>query len=328
MTDSLQQLQWLEAAPALETLMERYPAQWKEVGPTLVAVLETGRAEAVAMTLEKFQATERVWKDRIAKSRQNPKVVATALPHLIKNRMLSLALKKCCLAAAAGQPSGKIRFNRLHGMIIQRLLFERQLVRKPVSLGWFRCLWPLLWQRRFLMPLVQSKGIYCFYSRPLVRALATLLGEGPCLEIGAGDGTLSRFLHEAGVSITATDDGSWEHVIQYPESVEKLPAERALHQYQPRAVVCSWPPPHNRFEQAVFSTPSVELYVVIGSRHAFASGNRETYEEQDSFSRETDDRLSALVLPPELDSAVLIFRRAPAPMPATTVEDSARGDHP
>jgi PAS domain S-box-containing protein len=34
---------------------------------------------------------------------------------------------------------------------------------------------------------------------------------------------------------------------------------------------CSWPPPGNTFEKAVFETPSVERYVVIGSRHRFAA---------------------------------------------------------
>ena len=53
----------------------------------------------------------------------------------------------------------------LNGFVAQRLLFARGLERKPVSMRRFRLIWPLLWQRRRLMPLVQPKGIYCFYSR-------------------------------------------------------------------------------------------------------------------------------------------------------------------
>jgi hypothetical protein len=60
----------------------------------------------------------------------------------------------------------------------------------------------------------------------------------------------------------------------------------------------------------VFTTPSVELYVVIGSRHQFAAGNWRTYEEQDAFALEESLELSRLVLPPELDAAVYLFRRA------------------
>ena len=42
----------------------------------------------------------------------------------------------------------------------------------------------------------------------------------------------------------------------------------------PEVVVCSFPPAGNSFEQAVFATPSVQLYIVINSRLAVGSGNR------------------------------------------------------
>ena len=58
------------------------------------------------------------------------------------------------------------------------------------------------------MPLVQPKGIYCFYSKPLIQDLAALIGQRSCIEIAAGDGTLSRFLAAKGVDLTATDDHS------------------------------------------------------------------------------------------------------------------------
>jgi hypothetical protein len=76
----------------------------------------------------------------------------------------------------------------------------------------FRLVWPLLWQRRFLMPLVGPKGIYCFYSKPLIRKLADMIGDRRTLELAAGDGTLARFLIGSGVNITATDDYSWRDV--------------------------------------------------------------------------------------------------------------------
>jgi hypothetical protein len=124
-----------------------------------------------------------------------------------------------------------------------------------------------------------------------------------------GDGTLSRFLADVGVHITATDDYSWKHAIDYPKTVKRLDAKEALDQYQPWAVISSWPPPSNRFERYVFSAKSVELYLVIGSRYHFASGNWEAYKSQDKFELSHDVRLSTCVLPPELESDVLIFRR-------------------
>jgi hypothetical protein len=100
-------------------------------------------------------------------------------------------------------------------------------VRKPVSRFWFRLVWPLLWQRRFLMPLMASKAIYCFYTKPLVKALAELIGDRQCVEIAAGDGTLSRFLNDAGASVTATDDHSWSG-LRFPDSVIREDAEVSL----------------------------------------------------------------------------------------------------
>ena len=89
-------------------------------------------------------------------------------------------------------------------------------------------------------------------------------------------------------------------------------AKEALKKRQPEVVVCSWPPANNRFERSVFSTRSVHLYIVIGSRHRFAAGNWATYQEQDKFDFEEVPELSELVLPPELDAAVYICRRATA----------------
>jgi hypothetical protein len=302
-------LRWLNSNPPLQELMDRYPRDWEEAGKTLVAALENAGALTTDEAATKARSDMEIWQQRIEKSGQNPQVIAGALPHLIKNRMLLQGLEKCYLAAASGKASGKIRFNLVNGLIIQRLLFRKGLERKPVSLGWFKFWWPLISQKRFLMPLVQSRGIYCFYSTALLEALAGLINRRSCLEIAAGDGTLASLLTEAGVPVTATDDFSWTHAIQYPDRVEKLGAKEALEKYQPRVVLCSWPPPGNPFEKEVFLTPSVELYVVIGSRYRFAGGNWEAYNGQQRFEWQADPRLSGFVLPPELESSVLIFHR-------------------
>jgi len=302
-------LRWLNSDPSLQQLMDRYPVEWEEAGAKLVDALENSGALTTDEAATKARSELEIWTRRIEKSGQNPQVIAGALPHLIKSRMLLQGLEKCYLAAASGKASGKIRFNLINGLIIQRLLFRKGLVRKPVSLGWFKFWWPLISQKRFLMPLVQSQGIYCFYSRALIEALAGLIDRRSCLEIAAGDGTLAALLTEAGVQVTATDDFSWSHAIQYSDRVEKLDARQALEKYQPQVVLCSWPPPGNPFEKEVFSTPSVELYVVIGSRYRFAGGNWEAYSAQQMFEWQADPRLSGFVLPPELESSVLVFRK-------------------
>jgi hypothetical protein len=302
-------LSWLNGNPPLHELMERYPAEWLIAGRELTSVIEDGRAQKLNEFSIKARAESEIWKNRVRKSRGNFHVVESALPHLIRSRMALLALDQCYLAAATGKASGKIRFNLVNGFIIQRLLFSRHLTRKMASLSWFKFWWRWITQKRLLMPLVQRRGIYCFYTRTLIVKLAELIGGRSCLEIAAGDGTLARFLAEAGVRMQATDDCSWSHAVQYPDGVEKLDAKQALEKYGPQVVICSWPPPGNPFERYVFTTRSVEMYIVIGSRYPFASGNWEAYAAQKSFFWGADQGLSACVLPPELDSAVLLFRR-------------------
>ncbi|HEU5111349.1 MAG TPA: hypothetical protein VFT95_22640, partial [Micromonosporaceae bacterium] len=229
----------------------------------------------------------------------------------IRQAMAVAALRHSLLRAAAGVDKGSIRFNLLNGFVAQKLLFERDLDRKPVSMLWFRVLWPLLWQRRRLMPLVSPRGIYCFYSKELIRALADMIGGRRCVEIAAGDGTLSRFLVAAGVDVVATDDHSWSHRIAFPREVLRQDARTALRVHRPQVVLCSWPPAGNPFERHVFTTGGVQLYVVIGSRHERGAGDWAAYRRQTEFAMEHDAALSALVLPPELEPAVYVFRRRP-----------------
>jgi hypothetical protein len=87
-------------------------------------------------------------------------------------------------------------------------------------------------------------------------------------------------------------------------------------------VICSWPPAGNSFERHVFTTPSVELYIVIGSRHEISAGNWETYRQQTQFDLVEDETLGALVLPPALDPAVYVFTRKDRP------HDQGRPDGP
>lgn len=228
----------------------------------------------------------------------------------VRRALALAAIRQLGVSAATGVTEGRVRFGLLNGKLAQRLLFERDLVRKPVSHTAFRLLWPLLWQRRFLMPLVEPKGIYCFYTRELVERLAARIGDRRTLEIAAGDGTLSRFLRDAGVDVTATDDYSWAHSVRYdPALVRREEAREALRRHRPEVVLCSWPPPGNPFERHVFTTPSVQLYVVISSRHELGAGDWEAYRRQTAFELTADPELSRLVLPPESDPAVYVFER-------------------
>ena len=109
----------------------------------------------------------------------------------VRRRMLLELIRQANLASETGKSSGRVRFNRVNGWMLQRLLFEGSgLRRKPASVLSYRWWWPLAWQRSLLMPLVRQQGIYCFYSRSSVAWLSRLIGDRAALEIAAGDGTV------------------------------------------------------------------------------------------------------------------------------------------
>lgn len=223
-------LAWLKANPSLEELCAKYPAEWVTVQGEISAIVERGVAEELKIYLERLSKLD---KPAAGKPQQNN---AAALSQFVRSRMAHESVKKLCLstlAADTGVAKGKLRFNLFNGYLAQKLLFAAGLERKPVSLFWFRLLWPLVWQKKRLMPLVQPRGIYCFYSRALVEALDGMIAGRNCLEIGAGDGTLARFLKQQGVRLTATDSHGWNTAVQYPEWVVKLDAREALSFYRP-----------------------------------------------------------------------------------------------
>lgn len=302
-------LGWLQSQPSLDELGEKFPGSRETVHRELAEIVAAGSSPGLPAYLKRMLQTERLLKKKLGSSGGDSKTAAALAEQIARTRMAHLMIKQHLIAQATGVEKGKVRFNRINGYLAQKLLFADGLERKPVSLFWFRIVWPLVWQKRLLMPLVQPEGIYCFYSEALIAELASLMGSQTCLEIAAGDGTLTRFLAGRGVAVTATDDHSWSHAVTYPDFVVKRTAQEALREYAPEVVICSWPPAGNPFEQQVFRTGSVQLYIVIGSRHRFAAGNWDDYNTQSAFEFAEDLRLSRLVLPPELDAAVYLFRR-------------------
>lgn len=300
--DILETRAWLQRRPSLDKLQERFPQEWTVVRDELLAAAERGEHGVVAYVTELAAPTVASTKGSAGSERER-------LARDVRRMMVEIALKELSFSAATGVKKGKVRFNLLNGWVAQRLLFRRALVRKPVSLFWYRIVWPLLWQRRLLMPLVQPKGIYCFYSAKLVHELAELVGDRRCLEIAAGDGTLAGFLRDAGVDVVATDDGSWSRAIDYPATVLRQDARTALRAHKPEVVVCSWPPAGNPFERDVFHTASVQTYIVINSGKEYGSGNRTDYLRQTGFDCIADRRLGQLVLPRELGCVVHVFQR-------------------
>ncbi|GAB3262483.1 hypothetical protein [Chitinimonas naiadis] len=299
---------WLQSNPKLTALCGAYPSEWGTVQAELAAVFERRQPGELKALVQKSSARTRV-ADNFLSGERDGRAFEQWLSQQVRARMTELAIRQYAFSAATGVTAGKVRFNLFNGLLAQKLLFERDLVRKPVSMFCFRLVWPLLWQRRYLMPLVEKRGIYCFYSRELIEALAGLIGKRRCIEIAAGDGTLSRLLGATGVAIQASDDASWLGAIAYPESVLKMDARDALRSQAPEVVLCSWPPSNNPFERQVFRSQSVQTYIVIGSRSQFITGNWADYRAQNGFDWAERPELSRLVLPPELAAAVYVFQR-------------------
>jgi hypothetical protein len=294
-----EQRAWLEGEPPLAEVRAAFPAEWARVQRELAEVVGRDDLEAVKAYAARVAAPPRVKSD------------VEAVSALARQRMAAAALRQMGVAAATGVASGTLRFGLVSGWLTQRLLFRGGgLERKPASLLWFRLVWPLVRQKRYLMPLVEPRGIYCFYSGALVKRLVALIGDRSCVEIAAGDGTLARFLRDAGADVVATDDYSWQKTRRAITDVVEQDARTALRERAPAVVVCSWPPAGNPFEQHVFRTPSVEIYIMVGSRSEFAAGDWAAYRGQDAFTMRLDEDLSRLVLPPGIESAVYVFERA------------------
>ncbi|MBX3100746.1 MAG: hypothetical protein KF761_14360 [Salinibacterium sp.] len=289
---------WLQTEPKLAELIARYPAEWTRARADMLAASKSGNTSSLLASIAGAHSGPR---DRVKPERQQ-------LADLVRGQMILRALRAAGLRAETGVDSGPVKFSKLDGTILQHLFFSQGLTRKPVSMALYCLVWPLARQRRRLLPLVRPQGIYCFYSKHLIREIATLAAGRPVLEIAAGDGTLSRFLRDAGVDARATDDFSWANSIDYGDDVERMDARTALRRSQPSVVICSWPPPGNPFERSVFATASVDHYIVITSANNNDASDWQGYLAQNFFDMIGDERLSRMVLP-QGASRVLIFTR-------------------
>ena len=71
----------------LDVLSARHPRAWGRVSEELLAALGRGSAEQAATWLTSVKADAAQWRRRVRLSAQNPKVVRTAFPHLLRERL-------------------------------------------------------------------------------------------------------------------------------------------------------------------------------------------------------------------------------------------------
>lgn len=294
---------WLRSGPSLQELRDAFPQEWAQVERRVARLVSEGDDAALRAYLTQAAVPAQGGRGH---ARKQAEVVADA----VRRHMTLEAVRQAAVRAETGVEGERLRLGLVSGWVLQRLLFDGTgLRRKAVSWPAFRLVWPLVPQRRRLMALVRPRGIYCFYARPLVRALDEIIGDRSCLEIAAGDGTLARLLADEGVEITATDDHSWEGQVDFDGSVLREDAATALRTRRPAVVLCAWPPPANTFERKVFTTATVDTYVVLTTTDEANAGDWATYRSQTAFELTEDERLGRYLLPH--GGRVLVFRRRP-----------------
>ncbi len=128
----------------------------------------------------------------------------------------------------------------------------------------------------------KTHKIYEFLTKEFVEALAnylekrvvqlrtTQIRKVKILEVCAGDGRLTYFLHQLldqkipdQFSIVATDSGEWG--IKPIFSVTKIDHQQVLVQIQPDIVICSWMPKGKDLTRDFRLTASVKEYILIGN---------------------------------------------------------------
>lgn len=300
----------MDPSASLEVLATAFPAEWSEVQNQAKTLIQKGESAAVSKHLVDARGVIDHWSKRLKTSEKPQALMVEALPQIAKARLTLLTIERWYRRALTKHDDrGPAILDRF---VAENLFFNRKQQRRCPSRLLFQIVWPLVRGKSAISAALQGMGIYCVFSQEFGRALKRLINGRPCLEVGAGDGTLTLLLDTLGVVTQATDDYSWEKRIRYPDWVEKISAQDALKQYSPKVVICSWPPPGNHFEEKIFSTASVELYIAIVSKHHYAAGNWQAYKQQKRFSWQADTFLTRLLLPKEWDHEVLVFRRLPA----------------
>lgn len=288
----------------LKQLSDRHPAVWQDVAAGLKERVSGGRAEQLLAwrqgALSDLQNARRLGHF------DNPDVAVS----VIKAQMTLLAIEQFC-DVMSGRAGVKPRMRDV--MVMNFLFFARMKAGHVFSSESFDRVWSWIKDPIWAASELQRQGVWSVPTQDLSEKMAALCQGRRVLEVGAGNGLLCHSLKRHGVDITAVDDESWslggKSIRARGVEVQTMDATQALKQFSPEVVICSWAPVGNLFEREIFRTKSVQTYLVISSRHSFASGNWGAYREQKAFNCSTSEPLNSLIRPIEIEQQLLIFRR-------------------
>jgi len=125
----------------------------------------------------------------------------------------------------------------------------------------------------------QKSGRFWVPAREFVVTLAEFLrssGEGPMVEVCAGNGELAAALGPAGVEVVPTDAHPAEGF-----GTVRVSAEEALKRYRPAVVLGSFVPFDAGVDEQVMRFPSVRHYVVLGARIGGLFGSSALWNDRD-----------------------------------------------
>lgn len=299
----------LEASPVtLEALSQQYPELWQKTRNAAEVALRSRNPENVFEFVTSHAARANSWMNQWGASGRNSQIRNEVESHVVQSKMAKLILDEYLHALLEVQDENA-KLSLFQKIALDRLCFDKNGYRKPVPGFWFDLIYKRVRARGRFISLLHQKGIYCLFSQTFFQRLKRVIGGASCLEVGAGDGCLSKSLQNLGVKVRATDNHSWTHRIQFPTYVESMCAKTAVDTYQAPVVICSWPPPGNSFEAHILKSPHLEKYVVVLSKSEFASGNWNAYRSQKRFEMNEVHELSKEILPAESQSRCYVFNR-------------------
>lgn len=152
----------------------------------------------------------------------------------------------------------------------------------------------------------EQLGVFDLWQSEYVELLAQHLEERGergkrrqrVVEVGAGNGRLANLLRHRlpECEIIATDSGGWRKmpglVAAAGVEVKRLGFDKALEEYRPDVVLCSWMPMHEDWTRAFRKHASVGEYVLIGDPDCTGRG-KETWDGGPGFVKRELSALSA-----------------------------------
>ncbi len=290
---------------SLASLSKDHPQIYEQVISELKACVTSQELQRLGPMQQRAAETLR---QAASKSRTGPDSGST--PDLIRSQMTLLAIEQF-----VDVMTGKVgRSPCRRDQLLMHLCLLRILRRgRPLSAGMFDLIWSRFKDTLWAAGELQRQGIWSVPTTELLSWLVEQANGRPILELGAGKGLYAQGLARLGAQITAVDNLSWNttggSMPADKGMVVCMDAATALHRFQPCIVLTSWPPPGNSFEESIFATTTVQLYVTVVSEHAFASGSWAAYKKQKSFACTKSELVNRNLRPLELNQQVLIFRR-------------------